>query len=124
MRALLDTHALIWALEDSPKLSDIARDVIEDSRNAILVSTASAIEIAIKKALGKLTAPDDLTGVIEQVGFTGCPLSFDVAEQLARLPSHHRDPFDRLLIAHALREGVPIISCDEQMHRYTIQVIW
>jgi len=120
----LDTHALLWALEDNPKLSSIARGVIVDLDNEILVSVTSAIEIAIKKGLGKLKAPSDLAAAVDQAGFVGCPLTFDIAHQLETLPPYHRDPFDRLLIAHALQEGVPIVTCDEQMHDYNVQVIW
>lgn len=83
-----------------------------------------AIEIAIKKGLGKLKAPSDLATAVDEAGFVGTVLTFGIASRLETLPPHHRDPFDRLLIAHALQEGVPIITCDEKMHGYNVQIIW
>jgi PIN domain nuclease of toxin-antitoxin system len=121
---LLDTHALIWALEASPRLSTTARDVIEDTGNTILVSVVSAWEIEIKKALGRLAAPDDLDDVIEAAGFFKRLVTFTDVRHLGTLPAHHRDPFDRMLVAQALGEGAPLVSSDPQIARYPIQVIW
>ncbi len=95
-----------------------------DRDNEVLVSVTSATEIAIKKGLGKLKAPSDLATAVDHAGFVVSVLTFDVANKLETLPPHHRDPFDRLLIAQALQEGVPIITCDEKMHGYNVQVIW
>jgi PIN domain nuclease of toxin-antitoxin system len=124
MRVLLDTHALIWALEDSPSLSPTARSVILDSRNEILVSAVSAWEIAIKKALGRLEAPDDLAAAIEDAGFLRKDLTITSAEYLAQLPLHHRDPFDRMLIAQVLEDGIPLVSGDRQLAPYPVQILW
>lgn len=124
MIVLLDTHALIWALEASPRLSTTARDVIEDTGNTILVSVVSAWEIEIKKALGRLAAPDDLDDVIEAAGFFKRLVTFTDVRHLGTLPAHHRDPFDRMLVAQALGEGAPLVSSDPQIARYPIQVIW
>ena len=121
---LLDTHALIWSLEDSPRLSPTARSAIEDGGNVVLASAASAWEIAIKKTLGRLEAPDDLEHAIEDAGFTARPITFADVHRMTSLPDHHRDPFDRMLVAQALVEGVPIVSCDPQIARYQIQIIW
>ena len=124
MILLLDTHALIWALEDSPRLSATARTAIEDTGNLVLASAVSGLEIAIKKALGRLEAPDDLETAIEAAGFLKRPITFADARQLESLASHHKDPFDRMLIAQALVDGVPLVSCDPEIARYQIQIIW
>jgi PIN domain nuclease of toxin-antitoxin system len=121
---LLDTHALLWALDASPRLSATARNVIEDTSNLILVSVASAWEIEIKKALGRLEAPGDLEDAIEQAGFIKRLVTFADVRHLAALPPHHRDPFDRMLVAQAIEEGAPLVSSDPQIARYPIQVIW
>lgn len=124
MIALLDTHALLWALADSPRLSATARAVIEDTGNVILVSLASAWEIAIKRSLGRLSAPDDLEGAIEAAGFTRRSITFADTQRLATLPLHHRDPFDRMLVCQALQDGIPIVGCDPEVARYPVQVVW
>jgi PIN domain nuclease of toxin-antitoxin system len=121
---LLDTHALLWALEASPRLSATARDVIEDTGNIILVSVASAWEIEIKKALGRLEAPDDLEAALEAAGFLKRLVTFADMRHLGALPAHHRDPFDRILVAQALEEGAPLVSGDPLIAQYPIQVIW
>lgn len=124
MIVLLDTHALIWSLEDSPRLSPVARGVIEDAGNVILASATSAWEISIKKALGRLAAPDDLEAAIEAAGFTKRTITFADAYRVGALPMHHSDPFDRMLVAQALQDGVPIVTCDPQVARYPVQIIW
>jgi PIN domain nuclease of toxin-antitoxin system len=121
---LLDTHALIWSLEDSTRLSVAARKVIEDSTNVVLVSAASGWEITIKKALGRLSAPDDLEDAIDAAGFTKRTITFADAQKLGSLPAHHKDPFDRMLVAQALVDGAPIITCDPLVAQYPIQIIW
>jgi PIN domain nuclease of toxin-antitoxin system len=121
---ILDTHALIWALEDSPRLSPEARRAIEDTGNVVLASAASAWEISIKKALGRLQAPDDLANAIDDAGFLKRVITFDDVDRVARLPAHHRDPFDRMLVAQALEEGAPIMSCDPLIARYQVQIVW
>jgi PIN domain nuclease of toxin-antitoxin system len=121
---LLDTHALIWALEDNPRLSPEARAAVEDTGNTVLASAVSAWEISIKKALGRLDAPDDLADAVEAAGFTKRVITFADARRLAALPDHHRDPFDRMLIAQALEDGAPIVSCDPLIARYQVQIIW
>jgi PIN domain nuclease of toxin-antitoxin system len=121
---LLDTHALLWALQMSPRLSATARGVIEDTSTTVLVSVVSAWELEIKKALGRLEAPDDLEAVLEEAGFLKRLVTFADVRHLAALPAHHRDPFDRMLIAQAMEDGVPLVSADPQIARYPIQVIW
>lgn len=124
MRVMLDTRALIWALEGGGRLSKTARRVIENAKNEILVSAVSAWEIAIKKAIGRLDAPDDLIEVVDEAGFIRCPLGFAEAKRLEELGLHHQDPFDRMLIAHALEEGVPIVTRDPQFALYQVQIVW
>lgn len=124
MIVLLDTHALIWSLEDSPNLSTTARKLIEDAGNVILASAVSGLEITIKKALGKLSAPDDLEAAIDAAGFTKRTVTFADAQRLATLPPHHKDPFDRILIAQALVDGTPIISRDPFFGAYPVQIVW
>ena len=124
MIALLDTHALIWSLEANPRLSATARAVIEDAGNVILASSTSAWEIEIKKRLGKLSAPDDLEIVVDAAGFTRRTITFADAQRLGTLPPHHRDPFDRMLVAQALVDGVPIITRDPLFGLYPVATIW
>ena len=115
---------LIWALEDSPRLSRVARAAIVDRDNQVLVSVASGWEIAIKRSLGRLEAPDDLEEVIDAAGFTKRAITFADTRRLGALPAHHRDPFDRMLVAQALEDGVPLVSCDPLIARYQIQLVW
>lgn len=124
MRLLLDTHALIWALEGSPRLSTRARRAIEDARNEVLVSAVSAVEIAIKKSLGRLKAPDDLIEAVDQAGFLRRSLGFAEALTLESLPRLHDDPFDRLLVAHALEEGAILVTRDAELARYSVRTLW
>ena len=124
MKALLDTHALIWALEGSSKLSKTARRVIESGQHEILVSAASAWEIAVKKSMGRLSIPDDLIETVDAAGFARRSLGFAEARRLESLPHLHGDPFDRMLIAHALEEGAAIVTRDAVIARYPVQTIW
>lgn len=124
MRALLDTHAVLWALGDDPRLSALAREIIESLENDIIVSAASAWEIAVKASVGKLKAPDDLDGALRDAGLATRLVGFADCAKLRELPLHHRDPFDRMLIAQALVDGVPIITRDETIARYPVTVIW
>lgn len=99
MRVLLDTHALLWALDGSENLSQLARHAILTLENEVLVSSVSGWEIAIKRALGKLDAPRELGAAIDDAGFVRRLIRFEDCENLAALPSHHRDPFYRMLVA-------------------------
>ena len=123
MNLLLDTHVLIWALCDDPTLSPEARKAIVDGRNQVFVSAATAWEIAIKRALGKLQAPDNFEEELERHRFT--PLSITCAHALAteRLPSLHHDPFDRLLIAQAKLEKFVLVTRDKRIKKYGLPII-
>lgn len=123
-RLLVDTHALLWWLTDDPALSPPAREAIADPANEPLVSAASVWEIAIKRSLGKLSAPDDLPERIAGEGFAWLPVSPVHAWQVRDLPPHHRDPFDRLLVAQALTDRLPIVTADAHLHDYGVEVRW
>jgi PIN domain nuclease of toxin-antitoxin system len=120
---LLDTHVLLWALADDPRLSASSREAIQDGRNRVLVSAASSWEITIKKALGRLRAPDDLEERLVEARLE--PLHITVAHTVAvgRLPDLHADPFDRLLVAQTLVEGLTLMTADEKLHAYEVEVL-
>jgi len=121
MTFLLDTHVFLWWLDDPGLLSQNAREVIGDGRNTIYVSAAVAWEIAIKKALGKLDAPDNLEEVMAANRFLPLPVTIAHALGVLALPQHHRDPFDRILVAQALQEGLTFISRDPQVSSYAVR---
>jgi PIN domain nuclease of toxin-antitoxin system len=120
MRLLLDTHALLWWLEDSVELSADARDRIADGSNEVVVSAASAWEMAIKQATGKLRVPDDLVAALEASVLATLPITFDHALRAGSLPPHHQDPFDRMLIAQAMIEGLTIVTRDPHFEPYGV----
>lgn len=122
-RLLLDTHAFLWWLADDPQLGSKARDSVADGRNAVYVSAASVWEISIKRQLGKLTVPDDLERIIDEEGFLALPIAAFHAEQAGNLPLHHRDPFDRMLIAQAQAEGLTLVSADSAFTAYGIRLL-
>jgi PIN domain nuclease of toxin-antitoxin system len=121
MTLLLDTHVVLWWLDDPAILSTPARTAIANPQNDVLVSAAVAWEIAIKRALGKLTAPSDFETAIQFSGFQPMPITH--ALMAGGLPAHHRDPFDRMLIAQALQEGCTLVSRDPNMALYNVPVI-
>ena len=124
MRLLLDTHVLLWWRDDSPRLSPRARGEIADATNEILVSIASFWEIMIKRGLGKLSFSDDLEDVVREESFGLIPISFQHLRRLETLPALHRDPFDRMLIAQALTEGVPLVTNDRALLSYGVPTLW
>jgi PIN domain nuclease of toxin-antitoxin system len=122
VRLLLDTHALLWWLADE-SLTTQARDAIADPANLVKVSAASAWEISIKKALGKLAAPDDLEQQLQTGGFTPLPISIAHGVAAGQLPRHHEDPFDRMLIAQAFAEGLTIVTRDKRFEDYGVALL-
>ena len=112
MRLLLDAHALLWWLADDPALGAVARSLIADPDNEVLVSAATVWEIAIKRALGKLDAPPDLVGALDETGFAEAPVTAVDAQVAGGLQAHHRDPFDRMLVAQAARLGATVVTRD------------
>ena len=123
MRLLLDTHVLLWALAESPELARDLRRKIADPSNNVLVSAASVWEIATKIRLGKLDAPDNLLEVLEASDFNPLCINFVHAAAAGRLPPHHDDPFDRMLIAQAQSEGLILVSRDRRFGAYQVELM-
>ena len=123
-RVLLDTHTVLWALGNVAALSPTSRTLLEDPENEPLVSVASLWEIAIKSSLGKLDAPDEFPAEIDATGFGWLSVAREHAWAVRSLPHHHRDPFDRLLVAQALAERLPLVSNDAQLDAYGIERVW
>ena len=128
MNLLLDTHALIWFLNgDDTNLSVKAKRLIADSANVSYVSIASLWEMAIKIRLGSLSFEsgyDNLLSLLAQNGFELLPVTFQHTRCLLTLPMHHRDPFDRLLIAQSMTEGLLFITADAHIHQYDVDWAW
>jgi PIN domain nuclease of toxin-antitoxin system len=128
MKFLLDTQAFLWWIMDEAALSSRARQLIQDGASVLYLSAASAWEISIKASLGKLKLSDEPVKVItEQMAANGIhPLPIQVSHALHvySLPPHHRDPFDRMLVAQSQFEDLPIVTPDEQIARYGVQTVW
>lgn len=120
---LLDTHVLLWWLDDDARLGHAARQTIAASDNRVMVSAATVWEIAIMQAIGKLDAPPDLVAGLSDEGFDPLPIEFAHAERAGSLPPLHRDPFDRMLIAQAEIESLDLLSADDAVLRYQTRVI-
>jgi PIN domain nuclease of toxin-antitoxin system len=127
MKLLLDTHAMIWAFAEPNKLQPKARAAIEDTRNEVWVSSATTWEITIKHALGKMPLPTSpevyLPARIAHYGFKELSISVAHTLALARLPTHHSDPFDRILIAQAQVEGLTLVSSNPQIAKYRVHLL-
>lgn len=123
MNALLDTHTLLWWLDDDPSLSEKARTTIADGSNLIFISAVVIWEIRIKQALGKLEIPPDFRQVLERQPFETLSVTVEHAHAVADLPAIHRDPFDRMLVAQARVEGLTIVSRDPVFEQYNIPLI-
>ncbi|MBM4363520.1 MAG: type II toxin-antitoxin system VapC family toxin [Deltaproteobacteria bacterium] len=128
MKLLLDTCTFLWLVSGDPRLSDNARTLFSDPDNAVFLSAVSAWEIVVKHALGKLSLSDDPADFVprERARHFIEPLPIDEAASLAlpRLPNHHRDPFDRLLVCQALTLGLTLLTPDPEIRRYPAQVLW
>ena len=123
MKVLLDTQVLLWWLADSPELGKEARVAIRQGDNTVFVSAASAWEMEIKRALGKLRSPDNLDKTLSSERFLELPVRIVHTTALRQLPPLHRDPFDRLLVAQAKIERLSVITSDPIFARYGIPVI-
>jgi PIN domain nuclease of toxin-antitoxin system len=124
---LLDTHALVWWLEAKENLSRKAKEIIEDSETVVFVSAATGWELAIKTQIGKFKSPELVHGLereIEKEGFIELPISMEHALLAGSLGSPHKDPFDRLLIAQAQVEKVPIVSNDKMFDGFSVRRVW
>ncbi len=124
MRLLLDTNAFLWWRDGSARLSERVCEQIGDPSNEIAVSITSLWEITIKRALGKLRFQQDFEEVLAEEEFSLLPIAYPHLRGLADLPLHHRDPFDRVLIAQALAERVPIATADRRFGAYGVEVFW
>ncbi|MGI4851756.1 MAG: type II toxin-antitoxin system VapC family toxin [Janthinobacterium lividum] len=123
MKLLLDTHTLLWWLDDNPTLSSKAKKAISNEKNTVYVSAVNAWEIVIKKSLGKLEAPDNLQEVCVASNFIELPISIKHTSIISQLPKYHDDPFDRLLIAQAMSEGLTLVTRDARIVEYDVTII-
>ncbi|MGH9533001.1 MAG: type II toxin-antitoxin system VapC family toxin [Terriglobales bacterium] len=128
MTCLLDTHCFLWAILNDPRLSAQVGQILGDGRNQLLLSVASVWEIIVKVEIGRLPLPrpaaDFMMRRIVKSGIRVLPIRLEHALRLEGLPMHHRDPFDRMLVAQALEEGVPILSADAALRAYGAEIIW
>ncbi len=128
MKVLLDTHTFLWWIADDPQLSSRARQIMEAADTEPFLSAASGWEIAIKSRLGKLKLPADLSRFVAQQlhinAIQGLPIQMAHALHVATLPDHHRDPFDRMLVAQSQLELLPILTGDPLVAQYAVTVIW
>ena len=120
MRLLLDTHVLLWWLADDAALSPVAREAIADEDSEVWVSAASAWEISIKRALGKLSGPNDLVEKLVENHFDPLPILVADALEAGSLPPHHDDPFDRMLVAQARLSGLTLVTHDARIRAYDV----
>lgn len=123
MILLLDAHALLWALAGDRELLPDTRSALEDPANDVLVSAATVWEIEIKRVAGRLEAPNDLIQAIEATGFMTLPITATDAQRAARLPRHHADPFDRMLVAQAQRLDAFVVSRDAALGAYGVELM-
>jgi PIN domain nuclease of toxin-antitoxin system len=121
---LLDTHALLWWLADDPALSPPARAAIAAGQTRVFVSAASAWEMSIKRAQGKLDSPEDLEAELVQQRFQPLPITIAHALAAGRLPRHHGDPFDRMLIAQAQLHQLTVVTHDPRFPLYGVPILW
>lgn len=128
MRVLLDTHVFMWWINDDARLSEAARELLSDGGNELLFSVASGWEMATKIGLGKLTVTGNLGSFLSERltenAMEVLPVSLSHAVGVTELPHHHRDPFDRLLMAQASVEGIPLLTADPHLSQYPVEVIW
>ncbi len=123
MLLLLDTQSLLWWLWNFPDLGPGAREAIDDRGKQVFVSAVSIYEIGYKRSAGRLEAPENLEGTLSGLGFTGLPVATAHAERAGQLPMLHRDPFDRILIAQALSEGMALVTADSEIRKYEVSVL-
>jgi PIN domain nuclease of toxin-antitoxin system len=120
---LLDSHALLWWLTDDPRLSEPAKRSLEDPANDVLVSAASIWELEIKRVVGRLDAPDDMLSTIDESEISTISVTGTDAIAAARLPMHHRDPFDRIVVAQAQRLDAVVVTRDRAFGAYDVKVL-
>jgi PIN domain nuclease of toxin-antitoxin system len=123
MRFLVDTHAMLWALGEPSALSSPAREAISNPANLIVISSASLWECAIKASIGKLDLPEDFFDSIPKTGYEVMPIRITHLNVYRTLPMHHRDPFDRMLVAQARAEALTLISRDPGLAKYDVEIL-
>ncbi|MFC1825186.1 type II toxin-antitoxin system VapC family toxin [Thermodesulfobacteriota bacterium] len=123
MNLLLDTHVLLWWLDDNPTLSGRAREAIAEGTNLVFVSAAVIWEIRIKQSLGKLKVPKDFENILDQQPFEMLAITAEHAHAVGNLSSYHRDPFDRMLIAQAWVEKLTVVTRDIYFKKYKIPIL-
>lgn len=123
MILLVDAHALLWWLADDPQISDAARRSIADPANEVLASAASIWELEAKRVAGRVEAPADLLEALESAQIDPIPVTAADGIEAARLPAHHKDPFDRLLVAQARRLEAVVVTRDRAIARYEVNVL-
>jgi len=124
LKLLLDTHAAIWWLSDDERLGRAAAAQLYDESNTVLLSAAVVWEVAIKRGVGKLETPSGFASTLLSAGAVPLAVDFEHAAGVERLPPHHRDPFDRLLISQATIEGATLVSGDEALRAYDVPILW
>ena len=124
MRLLLDTHVFLWWLAGGRDLTHTVCEALASAANTLLLSVASAWEMHIKQAKGRLTVPEDLETVLWEEGIHLLGITLAHARAAAGLPPHHRDPFDRMLLAQAQREGLMIVTHDALFRPYGVPILW
>lgn len=123
MNLLVDTHVALWALASPDRIIPEVREMLRDPAHAAHVSAVTVWEVEIKRAIGRLAAPDGFAGECIERGFDPLPIDLAHAERAGRLPPHHADPFDRMLIAQALEEDLILVSDDRAMDAYDVPTI-
>ena len=123
MTLLLDTHALLWWLDDNPLLSRSALEALADAGTIVFVSPVSVWEVAIKENVGKLSVPPDWIEKVEASHLKPMPITLQHGRLAGSLPLHHRDPFDRMLVAQAMAEGLTIVTRDPRIARYGVPTL-
>ena len=123
MRLLLDSHSALWWDRDLSKLSARQRTAIGDRANDVFVSAASAWELSIKRATGKLVLRDSVEDLAARLGFIELPITMKHGEAPAALPMHHKDPFDRMLVAQATAEGMVLVTADSKLAQYGVVIL-
>jgi PIN domain nuclease of toxin-antitoxin system len=124
LNLLLDTHAALWFVGADPRLSEGALAHLRDASNRVLISAVVVWEVAVKRLLGQLDAPEKYLSLLLGAGAQALAVSIDHAVAVEGLPWHHRDPFDRMLVVQASVEGAAIVSRDEALRAYGVSVVW
>ena len=123
MKLLLDTHVMLWAISDPGRLSVQARSAIASEENEVFVSVVSPWEIAIKKSRNRIETPDDLDRGLESSRFKLLPVLLRHTRAIESMPHHHRDPFDRMLVAQAIVDGMILVTADRKLTRYAAALL-